>query len=167
MQYELGKILKPQGIKGELKVLPFTKTDEFKVGREVVLCGKLTKIIACSIRDGYAYVMLESCKDRNIAEELRDEIIYLPENEAINLNDGEFLFADLVDCVVYDEFGRNVGKVVEVENYGATDILTIHRDFCDISCPFLRDVFVSVDTKVKKIVVNSAKFNEVTNYDED
>lgn len=166
MQYELGKILKPQGIKGELKVLPFTKTGEFKIGREVVLCGELTKITACNIRDGYAFVMLESCKDRNRAEELRDKIIYLPQGDTINLGNGEFLFADLVDCEVFDESGLSLGKVIEVENYGATDILTIHSGFGDVSCPFLRDVFVFIDTKSKKIVVNKAKFDEVTNYDE-
>ncbi len=166
MRFELGKILKPQGIKGELKVLPLTKTEEFQPTREVCVGEKLTQITACSVRDGYVYVTLASCQDRNTAEELRDEIIYLPEGEAISLRECEFLFDDLIDCEVRDETGAILGKIIEVENYGATDILTIHNGFGVVLCPFLRDVFVAVDTKSKKIVVNKAKFDEVTNYDE-
>lgn len=167
MQVELGKILKPQGIRGELKVLPLTKTEAIRVGGEVVVSGKTTRVIACSVREGYAYVTLDFCRDRNTAEEMRDEIIYLPDNETIELNAGEYFFADLIDCEVFDKEGQSLGKIVEVENYGATDIITIHRDFGNISCPFLREVFVSVDTKAKKIVVDKLKFEEVTNYDED
>lgn len=163
---ELGKVLKPQGIKGELKVLPFTKAEFLSKNTEVVIAGEPARITASSIRDGYAYISLDICKDRNFAEELRDAIICLPQGEELELDNGEYLFSDLVDCEVYTTENEYVGKVVEVENYGATDILTIHRDFGSVACPFLLSVFLSVDTKAKKIVVDKAKFSEVTDYED-
>ena len=166
MVIELGKVLKPQGIKGELKVLPLSKAEFLRPDIEVVVAGKTARITACSIREGYAYVSLDISQDRNAAEELRDAIISMPDGADVSLDNGEYLFADLVDCEVYTTDGEYVGKVVEVENYGATDILTIHRDFASIACPFLRTVFLSVDTRAKKIVVDKAKFNEVTDYED-
>ena len=167
MQLELGKILKPQGIKGELKVLPLTKAEAISSAVDVEVDGVKAKIEECCFRDGYAFVKLDICKDRNFAETLRDKIISLPSGAEISLSDNEYLFADLIDCEVFDNQRRYLGKVVDVENYGATDIITIHKDLESIACPFLKDVFLEVDTKSKKIVVDSQKFDEVTNYDED
>ncbi len=166
MQIELGKILKPQGIKGELKVLPLTKEEAISTATNVVIDGVEAKVVSCKFRDGYAYIMLDICKDRNFAETLRDKIISLPSGAEIGLSDNEYLFSDLIDCEVYDTQNKYLGKVVEVENYGATDIITIHKDLESIACPFLKSVFLSVDTAKKKIVVDGKKFDEVTNYDE-
>lgn len=167
MHFELGKVLKPQGIKGELKVLPLSKVEALKEAKKVLVGSTPAEIISCCVRDGYAYVCLDICRDRNKAEELRDMIIYLPEGEEIKLNDDEYLFADLIDCEVFTSQNEFVGKVVEVENYGATDIITIHKDLGNIACPFLRDVFLNIDVRAKKIIVDSKRFDEVTNYDED
>jgi len=167
MQIELGKVLKPQGIKGELKVLPLSKPELLQTASEVSVGGNLVRVMSCKIRDGYAYMFLENCRDRNRAEELRDAIIYLPTNTEVSLEENEYFFDDLIDCEVYDSDKKYLGRVVLVENYGATDIITIHKDLFNIACPFLKEVFLSVDTLNKRIVVDAQKFGEVTNYDED
>ena len=166
MRVELGKVLKPQGIKGELKVLPLSKPEFLLEAKEITLDNKPSRITKCSIREGYAYIMLDICSDRNTAETLRDAIVSADSENLSELEQGEYYFEDLIGCKVYNEKGEDLGEVIEVENYGTADIITIHKGFSSIACPFLNDVFVDVDTKSKKIVVDSARFLEVTDYED-
>lgn len=166
MRVELGKVLKPQGIKGELKVLPLSKPEFLLEAKEITLDNKPARITKCSIREGYAYIMLDICSDRNTAETLRDAIVSADSENLSELEQGEYYFEDLIGCKVYNEKGEDLGEVIEVENYGTADIITIHKGFSNIACPFLNDVFVDVDIKSKKIVVDSARFLEVTDYED-
>lgn len=166
MQIEIGKVLKPQGIKGEIKVLPLSKPDFLAEAHDIAINGMASKVEHCSLRDGYAYLMISTCHDRDTAESLRDYIITANTDDLSELDDEQYFFDDLIDCEVYDENNTYLGKVIEVENYGSTDILTIHEGFSNTSCPFLRDVFVSVDTVSKKITVDSQRYREVTDYED-
>lgn len=166
MTIELGKILKPQGIRGELKVLPLTQPDLLSPDTRIVVAGRTGRIVTSRIRDGYVYLTLDFCGDRNYAETLRDKFICMPSDTKLELEPGKYLYGDLVGCRVYAQDGEYLGEIIEVENYGASDIFTIHHDFENISCPFLRSVFVSVDVVAKKVVVDKARFVEVTQYED-
>ncbi len=165
MRIEIAKILKPQGIKGELKVLPLSLPGYLEGAREVYLGEKPAKLVKGQIREGFGYIMLDCCADRNTAETLRDLIISVEADDLEELGEEEYYFMDLVGCMVSNELGEELGEVVEVENYGAADIINIHLGYTTIAVPFLREVFVSVDVKKKKIVVDSKKFLEVTDYE--
>lgn len=166
MRIEIGKVLKPQGIKGELKVLPLSLPQYLCEAENVLINGKPAKITNSVLRDEYAFVTLDICADRNTAETMRDAIITADTENLSGLGESEYFFDDLVGCHVTDENGADLGEIVEVENYGASDIVTIHQGFSNVACPFLGGVFVEVNTRAKKIKVNSARFREVTEYED-
>lgn len=166
MKIELGKILKPQGIKGELKVLPLSLPDYLKSVELVDVNGREAKILSCSIREGYAYVKLDICKDRDTAEILRDCIISADKESLPDLAEGQYFYEDLIGCNVYFEDGEFVGEIVDIENYGSADIFVIKNGLKLINCPYVNNVFKSFDIKQKRIVANRKDFDEVTNYED-
>ena len=158
----IGKILKPQGIRGELKIKPLVDEQNFKEIKSVLIDENSYTIKSVKLRDGYVFVELSEIKNRNEAEELRDKNICAPQEELLPLKENEYYVDDLIDCVVKTEEGEKLGKVFDVQNYGASDILTIRDGSEEIMCPFLNKVFLDVDVQNKIITVSKKHFLEVT-----
>lgn len=158
----IGKILKPQGIRGELKIKPQVDEQNFLNLKSVVIDGKVHTIQSASARDGFVYAFFEEVKDRNDAETLRDKDIIAPQEDLLPLKEDQYYVDDLIGCEVVTEEEEKLGKVVDVLNFGASDILTIKDGSEETMCPFLSKVFLTVDAQNKKIVVNKKRFLEVT-----
>lgn len=158
----IGKIIKPQGIKGELKIYPYTKNIEIFKNVKVVYLGQTeskTKVVKITPRLGFVYLTIENLTDRTEAEKYRGIKVYTDESE-LETNSNLFFVDDLIDCYVYDENNNFIGSVVDVENYGATDIIIIlGENKREYSLPFIKSIFVEVSKD--KIVVNKEKYDEV------
>ena len=163
---QIGKVLKPQGIKGEIKVLPLSNPDFFKEIEYVSINGTQAKIESASIREDGVYLKLDIIRDRNDAEEYRDAILSVEREALPDLEDGQFFYEDLIGCEVFFEDGERVGEIINIENYGSKDIFEIHHGFSNTLCPFVEDVFTNIDTKTKKIIANRKKYLEVTDYED-
>ena len=62
-------ILKPQGLKGELKCELLTDVlAVFSKAKSIFVDGKELKIIKANVRQGFLYITLEGITDRIIAE---------------------------------------------------------------------------------------------------
>ena len=63
--------------------------------------------------------------DRDAAEALRGQSLYVPRERLPATDEDEFYHEDLVGLMARDGAGRELGRVVAVQNYGAGDILEI------------------------------------------
>ena len=71
----VGKIIKPQGIKGEVKILPLIDIPAIFNGKHPLFIErKPTKIKTATFRLGYGYVLFDEIRDRNVAENYRKKI---------------------------------------------------------------------------------------------
>ena len=68
----IAKILKPQGIKGELKCKPFTDENFFQNLKEVFIHDKRFDVLSSVYRFGYVYITLNGVNSRNDAERFRN-----------------------------------------------------------------------------------------------
>ena len=74
--------------------------------------------------------------DRNAAEALRGTELSVPRSALPPLEEGEYYHADLLGLPCVSETGEPVGEVVDVENFGAGDIIEIKRpDGSDFMVP--------------------------------
>ncbi len=158
----IGKILKPQGIRGELKIKPFVDEENFKQLKTVLIDQKEFNIKSVSARDGFVFASFLEIKDRNEAETFRDKDVCVSQDDLLPLKENEFFVDDLIGSVIFDENGEKIGKIKDVQNFGASDIIVIRDGSEEILCPFLNKVFVSVDTKNKVVTVSKKHFLEVT-----
>lgn len=160
MQIEIAKILKPQGIKGEIKALPLTNLlSVYKKMKTCFIEGQEYIISSLSLRQDFLYIKLAGIVDRNKAELLRNKIIFIDrellENEK---EEGQFLIDELIGMLLYNEKGDYVGQIVDVVNYGACDVFIIEKEGRKMEAPYVDDVFVAKDSK---LIVNQQKFEEV------
>ena len=158
---DVAKIVKPQGIKGEVKAQPLTNVlAVFENLKKINVEGEEKKIQKISLRQGFLYIKFEGINDRNAAENLRNKSLFLPKETLVScLEEDELLVDDIVGAILYDTDGNLVGQVVDVENYGATFNFIIQKDGRTIQTPFVIGLFEKDGNALK---VNRKKFDEVS-----
>lgn len=161
MDLVIGKIVKPQGIRGEVKVLPYTDGADTFIGlKRVYIEGTEYKILHARVGDGAAYLSLRGVPDRNAAELLRDKELTLPREEAPEPEEGSYYIADILASEIVTDTGKVLGTLKDVRQ-AATDIYTLETEKGDVLFPAAVGVVLSVDIANKKITVSEKRFKEV------
>ena len=157
---EIARILKPQGIKGEIKAQPFTNVlAVFKSLKNVVVGEKNMEIDNISLRQGFLYIKFKGVNTRNDAEALRNKSIKIDKSLLEeSKNEDEFLIDDLIGMVVYDNKGALVGQILDVINYGSCDIFVMEKEGRRVEVPYVEDVFYR---QGDSLVADSEKIKEV------
>ena len=161
----IGEVLKPQGIRGELKIKTFTDTPEVVKGfGTVYIDEKPYKILSFRVGpDGAAYVGLRGIPDRNAAELFRGKKIEGKREDAPALEEGQYYIVDILGLSCETEEGEVLGKVTDVSNL-ATDVYTIEKAGKSILFPAVKGVVKKVDLTNKKLIVDKKIFDEIAVY---
>jgi len=76
-------------------------------------------------KSGEAIVRFEGVNDRNAAERLRGQRLYVPRAALPEPEKGEYYLTDLIGLTVEDAKGGRLGTVAGVHNFGAGDVIEI------------------------------------------
>ena len=123
MLLEVGRIVKPHGIKGEVIVELVTNRPERLDAGSVLSSdvGDLSVVRATPHQQRWI-VAFEGIRDRNRAEELRGTVLRA---EPLDGEDDTLWVHELIGAVVYDVDGLFYGRVAEVEANPASDLLVL------------------------------------------
>lgn len=131
----VGAIIKPHGVRGELRVYAYNPDSEiWSELTEVFLApeggGAEKQYRVLNARPGPKYLIfrLEGVGSREIADTLRRAEILVDRNAFAELDEGEFYLVDLVGLPVITADGSAVGFVGDVFSYPANDCLEVHCD---------------------------------------
>jgi 16S rRNA processing protein RimM len=128
---EIGRVSKPWGVRGEVKVRLTTDIPDRFQGLEGVWIHENGKKIAWyrieqvkRLKLAVA-LKLEGIESPEEAELLRNREVAVPENERAELNEGEFFIYDLIGLEVVDRDGRRLGELTKVYQGSAQDVFEI------------------------------------------
>lgn len=134
---EIGKIVGPQGLQGQLKVYPSSDFPErfLEPGtRWLQRRGQqepepIELIYGRDIPGKNLFIIeIDGIEDRDEAEALRDAVLYVPGDDRPELEDDEFHVMDLVGLVALNhDTGERIGVVTDVMSSG-NDLLAIELD---------------------------------------
>ena len=161
----IGEVLKPQGIRGELKVKTFTDTpQDVKKFGTVYIDDKPYKILSFRVgNDGAAYLGLRGIPDRNAAELFRGKKIEGAREDAPALEEGQYYIVDVIGLSCETEEGEFLGTVKDVAIL-SSDVYTLEKNGKNILFPVVKGVIVKVNLDEKKLIVNKAIFDEIAVY---
>lgn len=160
MEYLMvGQLIKPQGIKGEIKVKPMTDDvnrflDLINIYLEMTDGSyKIMGIESVRTDAKFAYIVLDGVNDRNSAEEYRGMNIWIDKQDAVELPKGRFYIFDLIGCTVTTKDNRELGKVTDVLHTGSNDVYVVKGKHRDILLPALKAI-MNVDIDGRLITVD-------------
>ena len=124
----IAEVLKPQGIRGELKIKTFTDHPEIvKQFKVVYIDDTPYKILSFRVgTDGAAYVGLRGVPDRNAAELFRGKLLEGNREDGPQLEEGQYYIVDIIGLDCQTEEGEFLGTVVDIQNLAA-DTYTIEK----------------------------------------
>ncbi len=164
---KVGIIVKPQGVRGELKVQPLTDDIErFNKLKQVIIDDSTYKVLSVRLGAREVYMWISGIGDRNTAETFRGKFLHIKRSDAVTLPENTYFIVDILGCEVFFENGKKVGEVIDVTE-AKTDVFTIKTVSGKIArFPFLKDLLVSVDIASKNITVSEKRYKEITVYED-
>ena len=161
----IGEVLKPQGIRGELKIKTFTDyPEDVKAFKTVYIDGIAYKILSFRVgNDGAAYVGLRGVPDRNAAELMRGKKLEGEREDGPQLEEGQYYVVDIIGLSCETQEGETLGKVVDISHF-ASDVYTIEKAGKRILFPAVKGVVKRVDLENQKLIVDKNIFDEIAVY---
>ena len=157
---ELGQIVNVKGLKGEVKVNPFTENiDRFEELKIVLIKfkneNKEFEIEKVGYHKNQVILKFKGINTVEEAEKLRNSYILINRNDLEPLEEGVYYITDLLGLEVYTEDGTLLGKVDDIYNTGSNDIYVVKDDLGKQKLlPGIPEVLKNVDLEHGKIIVN-------------
>ncbi|NTU53896.1 MAG: 16S rRNA processing protein RimM [Chlorobiaceae bacterium] len=159
-----GLILKPKGLKGELKVRPVTDFPESFLKRHHYYVGKtpegavLCKVLSVHLNQGYAWMMLEGIGSREAAEAVAGHSLYVTREELEPLDGNRAYIHDLIGLEAFDEQLGKTGVVSDVLQMPAHDVYEIDTGSRKVLVPAVDEFIGEID--LDKRIVMLRRFSE-------
>lgn len=124
----LAAITGAHGVRGDVRLKLLGEGLEALKAHSSFNEGTLTLKSVRSDNKGGAIARFAEVQGREQAEKLRGTTLTVPRDALPPLEEGEYYFADLIGLDAVTDAGERVGTVIDVHNYGATDIVEIAKD---------------------------------------
>ena len=156
----IGEIARPHGLRGEIRVTPLTdRPERFEEVTECVLWDRAhdtrePRRITGVRRQGAAVLLsLAGCETVEAAGALTGCLVALPEAEAMPLPPGHFYPWQLEGCRVLTEDGREVGRVLRIEQSPAQDLWVVIDGARERLIPAVAEIVLEVDLTGGRVVI--------------
>lgn len=156
--FTIGKILKTQGHRGAVRVLPLTDYPERFKNMDLVKISVRGSRREYKIEEAYPHkkfiiVKFKEIADMNAAEELVGGHLEVTRDELTPLPDDSFYIFDLIGINVFDATGTPLGKLTDVIQTGANDVYVVETGGKPILVPALKQVVREIDVPGRRMVV--------------
>ena len=158
----VGRVARPHGVRGELRVRIITDYPE-RLSHHAYLylapsaspeTANPYPVEKLRIHGNVLLLKLGGCDDRNSADQLRGMLVQIPIDDAVPLEDGEFYLYQVIDVQVETDGGEVLGRVVDVIETGANDVYVVRGPRGEVLLPAIEDVIVELDLESNRMVVH-------------
>lgn len=155
---EAGKICNTHGLKGHLKIMPWTDSPYVYEDFEFLyIDNKEYCIEELRYQKNFVILKLKGIDDATKASEYKEKTVFCDKRDIGALNDDTYFVADLISCEIVED-GVVLGSVIDVINNGAADLYEIRQpDNTFFYLPAIKENILKVDIQNKIINVKLPK----------
>lgn len=147
----VGKIVGAFGIKGQVKVEMITSFESrFDTGNTLFLDGKPIKIESSQFHKGRPLLKLSGINTMTEAEQQQWKILEA-EGEP-EMEDDEYLMEDLVGLKVVTVEGEEIGKVDDIEDYPAHEVIVVGEIRIPLIEEFVKDIDLDNEVMTVRLI---------------
>lgn len=158
--FEIGQIVNTSGLKGVIKVKPFTdditkfnnlKTIYISIKKEL----KEFKIEQVRFNKNMVFLKLEGIDRVEEAESYRNLYLKIKRDKNEKLEENSYYIVDIIGSKVYTDFGEELGEIVDIFSTGSNDVYVVKDNLGkQILLPAIKDVIKNVDIQNKIVTVH-------------
>lgn len=155
----IGRIVRPHGIRGEVKVTPLTDWPErLKEYSSLYMekgegCGKWMEIEKGRVQGNQVVLKISGIDDRKGAESLRGAELKIQGDKITPPPEGSYRIFDLIGLEVTTTAGKRIGSVVDILRMPAQDVYVVDADGREVLIPAVKAFIKRVDIQGGEIVI--------------
>lgn len=162
----IGTVVSAHGIKGEVKIRSFVEDlSLFEAGDLLDAAGK--KLFSLKITGKAKDAIIAKVSgviDRNSSELLKGIELFTTATALPPAEDDEFYYSQLVGLEVRSEDGKVIGKITDIANYGAGDVIEITRISGETEMlPFCEPWVGEINLEQGFVIINPPEYLEAEN----
>jgi len=156
----LGQILKPHGIKGELKILFYNEESNSLKNNQIVfleskegVCSeyKIERILYSFRKNRIKFFDINTIDEAN---QLRGYTLNVLRSDLPKLSKNEYYLDDLIGYTMMDSNSKVYGQVNSILSLPANDVLSIMHGEKEYLIPLIQDVVIDVDQEKEIITID-------------
>jgi 16S rRNA processing protein RimM len=160
---EIGRIIRPHGLAGRLKVLSYLESQDALDGLAELFIGRRAQEAAVfplhAVQTGREFFILTlgGIEDKDAASKMVGSSVWMPSEAMKKLPDGEYYWREIIGLEVVTEEGRILGRIESVFPTGSNDVYVCRGMEKEILLPAIGDVILKIDRDHGLMVVRLLK----------
>ena len=153
----VGKIVNTHGIKGDIKVYPYTDDIERFSNLKSIYIGKeklSIEIENAKYHKGMVLLKLKGFDNINEVLHFKDETIFIDEKDKVKLPKDNYFIYELIDCKVFDMAGNPLGYIKDVLQNSSNDVYIVQDKDKEYLIPAVKQFVKEVNVIEKKIIID-------------
>ena len=156
---QIGKIVAPFGIKGEVKIYPMTNLKEMFLDFDHVIIKGKTQDLKMEIQKSRIHkntivATFEGIDSIEDAEKYINSELYVEEDQLPELEEDEQYLYQILEMEVYNKEGEYLGIITDIFENGAHSVYVVKDGESEILLPGIPSVVLEKDLKQKRMIVN-------------
>lgn len=157
---EIGQIVNTFGIKGMVKIKPFSDNIErFNNLEKIYIKNKSGqteyKIQEVKYHKNMVLMKLEGIENPEQADLLRNSYLIVDREKEKPLEKGTYYIVDMIGLEVYTDENELLGTLEDIYNTGSSDIYVVKNELGkQVLLPAIKDVIKNIDMENRKITVH-------------
>ena len=156
----IGELIKPHGIKGEIKILLFNEESKSLKNNQIVFLKnsrdnffkyKIENVIYSMKKNRIKFFEIDSIDS---ADKLRGYILSIPRSDFPELENEEYYLNDLIGYTLLDKTNNNYGCVDDIFHFPANDVLSVSLNDKEYLIPIIDDIILDIDHDSRLIIIN-------------
>lgn len=160
---EIGQIVGTHGVRGEMRVNPWTDSPEFVRQFKTLYFDakgeKSIKVISSRPHGNVVLIKLDGIDTVEDASAMRNKVLFMRRADA-KLDEGTYFISELVGCEVFDSDDETIcyGTITAVSETGANDVWHItDKDKKEFLIPAIPSVVINTDIVANKVIIKPLK----------
>lgn len=156
----IGKVIKPHGFKGLIRVWSYARTIESFLHTGMVFFKQ-------DNQEPVIYTVLDVKPHKNIflmrvkgmdtfeeADSFRGADILIEKNHLKRNNDDEYFWFELIDLRVYQDTGKYLGIIKEIFPTGSNDVYVVKQNDSEFLIPAVHEVVKKIDLDKGEMIIS-------------
>ena len=144
----IGRVLRPHGVRGELRLEVYTGSPAHLNDVETVYVGDKQSpqpLESSRLHQKILLIKLAGCDTREQADDFRGQVIAIARADAAPLRAGQYYHHQIIGLTVISDDGEQLGTVSEIIETGANDVYVVKNDDEELLLPAISSVILKIE----------------------
>ena len=156
--FRIGQIVNTQGLKGEVRVYPYTddinrfdELDYFYIDKNL---NNKYEVERVRYKGNMVIMKIKGIDSIELAEKLKTKNMYISREQGRELDEGEFFVSDLIGLDVFTVDGEKVGVLKDVLQHAINDVYVVLSGEKEYLIPSIEKFVPTIDLEQNKMIIN-------------